>query len=281
MVVEVHARTSGAGNFVTDRCFTIFEDITIYSQREIPMLKINRASLFSIAGLLATVLFAGAIATKQVLAYDHAGHDHAGHDHAAHDHDAGTASLGPHGGQLSLTRGSCFEVFYAPNETRVYIYDSRGQSLSARGIRGQVIMRLRGNGQESRFPLEYVQGSGEDYLAVRVDVSRVRDGDMDAHFELAGLPSRSEPTARFVQTFALSPQLTVTVAELTAADQPAISRQAICPVMADTRLGEHGAPIKLTVQGEPVFVCCKGCIRKVQQNPNLYLAKARQLRGDH
>lgn len=39
---------------------------------------------------------------------------------------------------------------------------------------------------------------------------------------------------------------------------------------------DHGDPIKLMVGNEPLYECCNGCIRKVQQNPQAYLAKARQ-----
>jgi YHS domain-containing protein len=205
---------------------------------------------------------------------DHSHTDgHAGHDHADHDHGAGMASRGPHGGQVSEAGGIQFEVFYGPQETRLYPYNAQGQSISARGMGGEIIMRVRGNDQEYRFPLEYAQSQRGDSLVARVDVSRVRDGDMQATFELRGLPSRSVPAARFAQTFALSREpLTVAVAELTAADQPGIARQKICPVM-DTPLGDHGAPIKLLVGNRPLYVCCKGCIGKVQSNPEQYLRK--------
>lgn len=56
------------------------------------------------------------------------------------------------------------------------------------------------------------------------------------------------------------------------ADAAGIERQRLCPVM-DEPLGSMGVPWKVTVKGQDVFVCCKGCIGKVQRNPELYLSK--------
>ncbi|MBX9583751.1 MAG: hypothetical protein K2X87_25905, partial [Gemmataceae bacterium] len=47
--------------------------------------------------------------------------------------------------------------------------------------------------------------------------------------------------------------------------------QRTCPVMGDV-LGEMGEPIPVSVKGQTVFVCCKGCVSKVQRDPDKYLA---------
>jgi len=39
---------------------------------------------------------------------------------------------------------------------------------------------------------------------VQIDASRLRDGDMEATFQLTSLPLQDEPQASFAQTFALS-----------------------------------------------------------------------------
>lgn len=54
--------------------------------------------------------------------------------------------------------------------------------------------------------------------------------------------------------------------------------QKTCPVMGDA-LGGMGAPIPVTVQGETVYVCCKGCVAKVQRDPDKYLAIVRAERA--
>ncbi|TWU50650.1 Archaeal TRASH domain protein [Rubripirellula tenax] len=65
------------------------------------------------------------------------------------------------------------------------------------------------------------------------------------------------------------PQITVTTA--TQADAAAIAAQKFCPVM-DEPLGGMGTPIKVMVGDKPIYLCCKGCIKKVQAEPTKYLA---------
>jgi len=48
--------------------------------------------------------------------------------------------------------------------------------------------------------------------------------------------------------------------ELSRRDQVHIAVQEICPISGQ-KLGEHGAPIKVKVGEETVFLCCKGCLQ--------------------
>ena len=48
--------------------------------------------------------------------------------------------------------------------------------------------------------------------------------------------------------------------------------QKTCPVMGD-ELGAMGPPIPVNVRGDTVFVCCRGCVSKLQRDPDRYLAK--------
>ena len=110
----------------------------------------------------------------------------------------------PHGGQLSKTLWNKYEVFYGPQETRIYLYDIFGDPLSARGVQGHVVMHVRSNNTQFQYPLQYAPVEhGQDYLVVRVDLMRVYDGDMDVHYELAGLANRDAPTASFSQVFSM------------------------------------------------------------------------------
>jgi YHS domain-containing protein len=65
------------------------------------------------------------------------------------------------------------------------------------------------------------------------------------------------------------PEITITTS--TAADVAAIAAQKVCPVM-DEPLGGMGTPIKVMVGDKPIFLCCKGCIKKIQAEPAKYLA---------
>ncbi len=65
------------------------------------------------------------------------------------------------------------------------------------------------------------------------------------------------------------PEITVTTA--TDADAVLIAKQGKCPVM-DESLGSMGQPIKVMVGDKPIFLCCKGCVKRIQAEPAKYLA---------
>ena len=62
------------------------------------------------------------------------------------------------------------------------------------------------------------------------------------------------------------------LARLRPQDRELAEAQRFCPVITNRRLGEMGPPIKVMIKGQPVFVCCKGCVRKAQANPERTLA---------
>ena len=65
---------------------------------------------------------------------------------------------------------------------------------------------------------------------------------------------------------------------LSAEDQALADAQKVCPV-SDEELGSMGAPVKLIVKGEPIFICCKGCEKKINADPDKYLAKVADLKS--
>ena len=113
-----------------------------------------------------------------------------------------------HGGQLVESQSQYFEVVYLPQETRVYVYAKSFRPLSPRESGGEVLMQVRGNPQVFRYPLRYAaQRAGvadEEYLVADVNVTQIRDGDMQVTFLLTGLPAFAERTAKFTHTFALA-----------------------------------------------------------------------------
>ena len=59
--------------------------------------------------------------------------------------------------------------------------------------------------------------------------------------------------------------------EATLADADAIAAQSKCPVM-DEALGGMGIPQKVNVKGKAVYICCAGCAKKLDAEPERYLA---------
>jgi Cu(I)/Ag(I) efflux system membrane fusion protein len=62
------------------------------------------------------------------------------------------------------------------------------------------------------------------------------------------------------------------IAKLAPADRDRATAQAICPI-SDEPLGSMGVPYKVMIQGEPVFLCCKGCEGEVKKDPKKVLSK--------
>ena len=66
------------------------------------------------------------------------------------------------------------------------------------------------------------------------------------------------------------PALSVTLA--TEADAAAIAAQKVC-LVADAPLGSMGTPLKVTGLGRDVFICCKACLKALEEAPQKHLAK--------
>ena len=64
----------------------------------------------------------------------------------------------------------------------------------------------------------------------------------------------------------------IAVLRPTPSDDAAIRDQATCPV-TNQPLGDHGQPLKVVIDGQPIFVCCKGCVNKLRQQPDQHLSK--------
>jgi hypothetical protein len=67
-------------------------------------------------------------------------------------------------------------------------------------------------------------------------------------------------------------------AKLSDEDRPLAEAQGYCVVTAEP-LGSMGPPIKVMVNAQPVFVCCKGCEKKALSNPDKTLAKVAELKA--
>jgi len=65
------------------------------------------------------------------------------------------------------------------------------------------------------------------------------------------------------------------IGELLPEDQKLAWLQKVCPV-TDMPLGSMGAPIKVMVEGQLVFICCEGCRRSLLAESAKYLAKMKK-----
>jgi YHS domain-containing protein len=70
-------------------------------------------------------------------------------------------------------------------------------------------------------------------------------------------------------------QITKAMAELSIEDSALAVKQKVCPVSGEA-LGKMGAPLKMEVKGQTVFLCCAGCKDKLLASPDEYLAKIKK-----
>jgi hypothetical protein len=78
----------------------------------------------------------------------------------------------------------------------------------------------------------------------------------------AARPSASSGSSEIEQALsALAPE-----------DRQLAVKQKLCPV-TDEPLGSMGAPVRVVLQGRPVFLCCAGCETELRAKPDRYLAK--------
>jgi Cu(I)/Ag(I) efflux system membrane fusion protein len=68
------------------------------------------------------------------------------------------------------------------------------------------------------------------------------------------------------------------LAKLSAADRRLAESQKFCPVLRKNRLGDMGPPFKVTIEGQPVFLCCGSCEEKAKADPKKTLEIVEQLK---
>jgi hypothetical protein len=62
-------------------------------------------------------------------------------------------------------------------------------------------------------------------------------------------------------------EIRASLTKLPPEDKKAAEAQRLCPVQGEP-LGSMGTPVKVTLNGTPVFLCCKGCVAEAQKDPD-------------
>ncbi len=65
------------------------------------------------------------------------------------------------------------------------------------------------------------------------------------------------------------------LAKLSPDDAASAEKQHVCPVSGEM-LGTMGAPEKIDVNGQQVWICCEGCKDRLLASPDEYLAKLKK-----
>lgn len=75
---------------------------------------------------------------------------------------------------------------------------------------------------------------------------------------------------------AVDKEVAANMARLDPADRKAAEVQKTCAVQEGVRLGSMGKPVKVTVRGAEVFLCCDGCREAALKDPDKALKTAEQ-----
>lgn len=73
-------------------------------------------------------------------------------------------------------------------------------------------------------------------------------------------------------------EVAASLAGLPPADRKAAEAQKVCAVQDTIRLGSMGAPVKITLDGKDVFLCCKGCEAAARKDPAKTAEKVKGLK---
>lgn len=220
----------------------------------------TRTLLAMVGTALSLVLGTGGMA----LAHD--GHEHAGHQHPA----------AQHGGSLASSGNYQFEVVFKEDGLAVYPHGPSITPMALTQMSGQAFFLMPGASQYSRpYTLRPAAGRAgpADSLALTVDLTRVPASGARVTLRVFGLPDPATPRAEFTVPFALADSGALTVAKATKVDEPAIARLKLCPVSGE-ELGSMGGPLKVSRGGSATFLCCQGCLGKLEADPDKYLSAA-------
>lgn len=73
-------------------------------------------------------------------------------------------------------------------------------------------------------------------------------------------------------------KLETALSKLPKADRTLADAQRYCPTMDSTRLGAMGTPVKIMIDGKPVFLCCAGCEKDAKADGKKTLASLEKLK---
>ncbi len=110
--------------------------------------------------------------------------------------------------------------------------------------------------------------------------TRLTTGAGSTYFGASGGPSadhRAANAARPSMTEDDESKVKGALARLNATDRKLAEVQGYCPVLPQNRLGSMGVPVKVVLDGKPVFLCCKGCIKAAKGNAKKTLAKLAEI----
>jgi hypothetical protein len=130
------------------------------------------------------------------------------HSEADMGHSHEKSSL--HMGTTTMTKAHHFETVFISDGIRLYAYNAKQETISAKGIEGTATLKYK-QGEPKTIALKYTEGEwvGEgnektqasDYLLAAVDLSKADSNSFRVELALKNLPSEGEASATFTEPF--------------------------------------------------------------------------------
>jgi hypothetical protein len=106
-------------------------------------------------------------------------------------------------------------------------------------------------------------------------VKKLKESPVRSGVRSPGGSSPASPTAEKKDPEA---KIQAALAKLSDADRNVAEAQRFCVVLPKSRLGSMGAPVKIDIKGEPVFLCCDACREEALSDPAATLKKVEELK---
>jgi hypothetical protein len=182
-----------------------------------------------------------------------------------------------HGGKVAMTKEYHFEVVFAKDGLKVYPRSHEDQPVDASRLAGTATF-YHPNSPKPWFERKLVPTAASPGTAVvsigtAIDLSKVPQAGAKVEFKVQGLPEPAETTATFSVPFTVAPSGEIVVTKATQADARAVAALKNCPVSKED-LGSMGGPLKVTRGDKSTFICCKGCLKELQANPDKFFGGA-------
>jgi hypothetical protein len=203
---------------------------------------------------------------------------------AADAHEGHKHGTPLHGGKVAMTSEYQFEVLFAKGGLKVYPRTHEDKPIDASRLTGSATFYHPNSPKpwfERKLAASAVSpGQVVSSIGTTIDLSKVPATGAKVEFKVEGLPEAAESTATFTVPFALASANTIVFTKATKADEKSIAAQKVCPVSKED-LFSMGGPMKVSRGDKSVFICCKGCLKEIQANPDIFLdASTASSKGD-
>jgi hypothetical protein len=187
-------------------------------------------------------------------------------------HEGHVHGTTPHGGTMEMTKHYHFEVVCVADGIKVYVSGMDNKPLDATKLGGTATF-YHPSSPKPWFdrPLRGATSS----LNLSMNLSKLPPKGAKVAIQVTGLPDPDEPESTVTVPFTVMAAVParITFAKATSADQAAVNSQKVCKITGED-LFAMGGPVKVARGDQSVFVCCQGCIKTIQANPDKYLGTA-------